>query len=177
MFLFYIKVKIGQSSICFLNTHLESMSSFARTRMDQMIKGFEVMKALAETDVAIFAGDFNITDSEVNKFLVFIIKKIYSCFKTKISTIGGLPQDVVDVWEVTGSRKESEFTWNLQINDNKRFPYDPQPRFRFDRIFVKQPNPVLLDITAFDLIGLERVKPDECFPSDHWGIRCDFKFK
>jgi endonuclease/exonuclease/phosphatase family metal-dependent hydrolase len=68
IFLFYIKVKIGQSSLYFLNTHLESVSSFARTRMDQMIKGFGEMKALSETDVAIFAGDCNIRDSEVNNF-------------------------------------------------------------------------------------------------------------
>ena len=45
-----------------------------------------------------------------------------------------------------------------------------KPRLRFDRVFVRKTSPVRVEIAQFGLIGIERLKPYVCFPSDHWGM-------
>lgn len=97
-----------------------------------------------------------------------------------MSEIGGLPPNVDDVWITTGKRKEVEYTWDMMRNDNLPY-YDPsnkrgfKPRMRFDRVFVRKCSPVKIGIVHFGLIGLERLKPYVCFPSDHWGVISSFQ--
>jgi len=94
----------------------------------------------------------------------------------KVSKIGGLPLSVVDVWRETGSRKEVEYTWDMMRNNNLQFDGSRfKPRCRFDRVYMRESTPAKIDVIHFDLIGLEKLKPHECFPSDHWGILCHFR--
>ena len=66
----------------------------------------------------IFAGDLNIRDRE-------------------LVDIGGLPTNIYDVWEITGSRKECLYTWDTYRNTNLRINSKFKPRFRFDRIYCR----------------------------------------
>lgn len=52
------------------------------------------------------------------------------------------------------------------IGERSRF----KPRMRFDRIYIRHSQPTSLGIIHFGLVGLERLKPYVCFPSDHWGV-------
>lgn len=45
-----------------------------------------------------------------------------------------------------------------------------KPRLRFDRMFVRKTFPVKIELVHFGLIGIERLLPNVCFPSDHWGV-------
>ena len=86
-----------------------------------------------------------------------------------------MPPNVHDAWIATGRRKEVEFTWDTLRNDN--LPYYEagakrqfKPRMRFDRMFVRKTFPTSIEIVHFGLVGIERLKPNVCFPSDHWGV-------
>ena len=81
---------------------------------------------------------------------------------------------MVDAWEATGRRKEVEYTWDMLRNDNLPFQSSGRsqfkPRMRFDRMLIRKTFPVSVEIVHFGLIGLERLRPYVCFPSDHWGV-------
>ncbi|RWS02559.1 tyrosyl-DNA phosphodiesterase 2-like protein [Dinothrombium tinctorium] len=95
----------------------------------------------------------------------------------ELQPIGGLPSGILDVWEATGKRKECQYTWDMMRNDNLDWRGGPKgaPRCRFDRIFFRPSNPIKLTCDYFGLIGIERLKPHVCFPSDHWGLLAHFK--
>ena len=88
----------------------------------------------------------------------------------------GIPKGVYDVWIKTGARKELEYTWDQLRNDNLQSMgrSNFKARLRFDRIFVRPSKPSKIEANHFGLIGLQRLKPHVCFPSDHWGLRVHF---
>ena len=89
--------------------------------------------------------------------------------------VGGLPDNILDLWEVTGKRPEAKFTWDLMRNDNLAWEKKFKPRCRFDRMFLRHPSTgSKLKPVYFELVGLERVKACKRFPSDHWGILAHF---
>ena len=89
--------------------------------------------------------------------------------------MGGLPEGILDLWEVTGKRPEAKFTWDTTRNDNLEFPGKFKPRCRFDRVYMRHASgkPVIKPV-YFELVGLERVASCRRYASDHWGILTHF---
>ena len=150
-------VTINGVTINLLNTHLESTKDYSSIRITQFQECYyEFVKKCSKDEPVIIAGDLNMRDKE-------------------LADAGGLPPDLIDVWVATGSKRECEFTWDMTRNDNLDANFGKyRPRCRFDRILLREP-PFKLIPTHFNLIGIERLKPHVCFPSDHWGILCIFK--
>ena len=95
--------------------------------------------------------------------------------------IGGLPKNVSDMWEATGSRKECQYTWDSSLNNNyyttdlivfNRF----KPKLRLDRLYYRPAKTVdetslTLMPVYFELEGLTRLESCGQFCSDHWAIQ------
>lgn len=139
--------------ICFINTHLESTKDGTNFRIQQLNFLLKHFGKIDPSYTIIAGGDLNLRDKE-------------------LANLGGLPPQVVDAWITTGKRKEVEFTWDMTRNTNLsntnfgKF----KPRMRFDRIFIRKSCPERVGIVHFGLTGIERLKPNVCFPSDHWGV-------
>ena len=90
----------------------------------------------------------------------------------QLSEVGGLPENVLDLWEVTGKRQIAKFTWDLMRNDNLEWDKKFKPRCRFDRLYIRHPvdGDQQLKPVYFELVGIERIPACGRFPSDHWGI-------
>lgn len=145
------RIEIGGVVVNLGNTHLESTSDHAPARLNQMRRVLQYMQQVTSKEPVIIAGDLNTKDKEV-------------------TSLGGLPNGCIDVWEATGKRPECAYTWDLLRNDNKQVNTKFKPRCRFDRIWVRDSKPSHLIPLSFDLIGIQRLKPHICFPSDHWGL-------
>lgn len=91
--------------------------------------------------------------------------------------MGGIPEGISDVWEMTGSRLNCEFTWDLLLNTNKKFDSDHKPRLRFDRIYLRDSDPKSVSPMYFELVGLEKLRVYEVFPSDHFGLLTHFDIR
>ena len=89
---------------------------------------------------------------------------------SQLQAIGGIPSKTCDLWEATGSRQEAKFTWDLTRNDNLEWPHKFRPRCRFDRLFIRDAQPLGLKPVYFELVGLERLEVCRRFCSDHWGL-------
>lgn len=152
----YVKASFRGYPITLMNTHLESTADFSEPRKVQLYKCFrKCLKEPAERTV-IFGGDLNLRDTEVND-------------------MGGLPEGLKDIWESCGQRKEVRYTWDMIRNDNVTWNGRFKPRCRFDRVYMRGAKPATMVPAFFGLVGLERLKPHRCFPSDHWGLLCHFK--
>ena len=89
----------------------------------------------------------------------------------QLAAIGGLPDGILDLWEVTGKRTEARFTWDTGRNDNLEWSHKFKPKCRFDRLYLRHPkDKIVIKPVYFELVGLERLKSCQRFPSDHWGI-------
>lgn len=103
----------------------------------------------------------------------------------KLSAMGGLPKQIYDMWESTGSRKECLYTWDCSRNTNLKMNGKYKPKCRFDRLYYR---PILSKDCArqvvnsskdsftlmpvyFELEGLEKLKSCGRFCSDHWAIQ------
>lgn len=140
-----------------LNTHLESMKQFSKERMEQLRVAFEKIRNSDENSTVIFAGDLNVRDSEVEKV--------------------GIPAGIEDIWVTLGEPKEYQFTWDLTVNTNKKNLDKKKPRFRFDRVYFKTSAQKQIAPKYFRFCGTQKVPDWKCFPSDHFGIICEFKFR
>ena len=96
--------------------------------------------------------------------------KMFSLFMFQLVEGGGLPDNVYDIWELTGKRREAEYTWDTQRNDNLEMPGRFKPRLRFDRLYIRHSLPKKVQPEYFELCGLERLKPSRRFCSDHWAL-------
>ena len=132
------------------NTHLESTKEYSRQRMEQLRQLARLVASLPSTDACLVAGDLNLRDSEA---------------------AAGLPEAWIDAWEATGKRPEARYTWDTLRNDNLASAGRFKPRCRFDRVLLRdsRPHPSFA-FSSFSLIGLQRLRPHRCFPSDHWGL-------
>lgn len=157
-----LKVKLKYANkvdLCVMTTHLESTKEYSGQRIDQLKRGFKEMLDQNEGTLVIYGGDLNLRDSE-------------------LSGIGGLPNNVYDLWESTGSRKECLYTWDCLRNTNVQFPGKFKPRLRFDRIYFRAgKGKETLVPTYFELEGLEKLKNCSRFCSDHWAIQSYFEMK
>ncbi|XP_055891123.1 tyrosyl-DNA phosphodiesterase 2-like isoform X2 [Biomphalaria glabrata] len=147
--------QIKSVPVTLLNSHLESIKQCSGERRNQLSQAFARMRSADKTRVVLFGGDLNLRDSELTDF-------------------SAVPANVVDIWEYTGKKPQTEFTWNLRSNDNRQFDSPIQPQFRFDRIYMRNSDPPLLNPVNFELKGIWRLESCERFPSDHWGILCHF---
>ncbi|MGH0164725.1 UNVERIFIED_CONTAM: hypothetical protein FKN15_076063 [Acipenser sinensis] len=90
-----------------------------------------------------------------------------------VAKIGGLPSNVCDIWEYLGKPEHCRYTWDTKTNHNLQVNYIS--RMRFDRVFFRASKGGGQIIPQnMDLIGLEKLDCGK-FPSDHWGIYCDFR--
>lgn len=151
----YVDASFNGHPLTLMNTHLESTAEFADARKLQLGKCFKTCIKEPEDKTVIFGGDLNLRDSEVED-------------------LGGVPHSMEDMWEACGRRKEATYTWDLTRNDNLIWNGRFKPRCRFDRAYLRRSKPAHFKPAFFGLIGLERLKPHTCFPSDHWGLLCHF---
>ena len=103
------------------------------------------------------------------------------CLNLKLEGIGGLPKNIHDLWQSTGSRKECLYTWDCLRNHNLTWNGKFKPRCRFDRLFYRkcsdEKQELQLIPVYFELEGLEKLKTCSRFCSDHWAIQCYFDLK
>ncbi|GAB6028296.1 hypothetical protein CHUAL_002473 [Chamberlinius hualienensis] len=151
-----VKIKVNNTNMMFINTHLESTKPYEKERVKQLKSVF--MKILAEDadQTVLFAGDLNIRDKELN-------------------SVGGIPAGLEDLWITCGSRPECIYTWDPVRNTNLEMAYPHRARFRFDRVYLRRGNRSSLMPKHFGLIGLEKIRSCGRFPSDHWGVVCIFE--
>lgn len=150
------KVEINGIRMNTINTHLESTKEFRSHRMKQFEECYEYAKKCPLNEPVIIGGDLNMREKELMEG-------------------GGYPREIKDAWIETGKKKECEYTWDMMRNDNLEGSFGKfKPRCRFDRILIRDSEPSSIIPSLFNLIGLERLKPHVCFPSDHWGILCVF---
>ncbi|XP_003748536.1 tyrosyl-DNA phosphodiesterase 2 [Galendromus occidentalis] len=142
------------------NTHLESTRKFSETRREQLQECFRKLNKIPDEYSAVLAGDLNLRDRELDG-------------------IGGIPAGICDVWVHDGARPESEYTWDMVTNDNVQWNSPSKPRCRYDRIYFKESlaQRRALKPVYFSFLGLQRITPPQCFPSDHWGLRAHFKLQ
>ncbi|XP_073487262.1 tyrosyl-DNA phosphodiesterase 2 isoform X2 [Aquarana catesbeiana] len=89
-----------------------------------------------------------------------------------VGKIGGLPSPILDIWEFLGKPEHCRYTWDTKMNNNIKASYTC--RMRFDRILYRSAVDGIQVIPhSLELIGTEKL---DCgrFPSDHWGLLCDF---
>uniref|UniRef100_A0A6I8MXF7 Tyrosyl-DNA phosphodiesterase 2 n=1 Tax=Ornithorhynchus anatinus TaxID=9258 RepID=A0A6I8MXF7_ORNAN len=141
------------NELCLMTSHLESTRESSEERVNQLRTVVKKMQETPEAATVIFGGDTNLRDSEVSK-------------------LGGLPADILDIWEFLGEPESCRYTWDTQANCNLRVRY--KRKLRFDRLFFRaaaQGGRVVP--RSLDLLGTEKL---DCgrFPSDHWGLLCHF---
>ncbi|KAL3891598.1 hypothetical protein ACJMK2_003854 [Sinanodonta woodiana] len=157
--LLHVKCTVKGIKFDILTSHLESMRESSEERKKQLRFAFDHVKLVDIDRTVIFGGDLNLRNYE-------------------LSQIGGLPEDVDDIWEVTGAQPETEFTWDVQHNDNlewSKHSFGNKPRLRFDRIYIRHCKPkATVKPVHFELVGQERMRSCRKFPSDHWGLLSHF---
>ncbi|XP_076083575.1 tyrosyl-DNA phosphodiesterase 2-like [Mytilus galloprovincialis] len=135
-----------------MTSHLESTKDHASERKQQLKIALQHMVSAKSDQTVIFGGDLNLRDKELQE-------------------LKGLPEGVSDMWQVTGSRKEAEFTWDMTRNTNLEWAGKFKPRCRFDRIYTRHCKPKSVIVPKyFELVGLEKIPSCGLFPSDHWGL-------
>ncbi|XP_012596805.1 tyrosyl-DNA phosphodiesterase 2 isoform X2 [Microcebus murinus] len=147
-----VNVSVSGNELCLMTSHLESTRGHAKERMNQLKIVLKKIQEAPESATVIFAGDTNLRDQEVTK-------------------CGGLPNNILDVWEFLGNPKHCQYTWDTQMNSNLGIA--ATCKFRFDRIFFRAAAEEGHIIPrSLDLLGLEKL---DCgrFPSDHWGLLCN----
>uniref|UniRef100_A0A8C0KA79 Tyrosyl-DNA phosphodiesterase 2 n=1 Tax=Canis lupus dingo TaxID=286419 RepID=A0A8C0KA79_CANLU len=147
-----VYASISGNELCLMTSHLESTRGHAKERMNQLKMVLKKMQEAPESATVIFAGDTNLRDHEVTK-------------------CGGLPSNILDVWEFLGKPKHCQYTWDTQMNSN--LGISATCKLRFDRIFFRTAaESGHIVPQSLDLLGLEKL---DCgrFPSDHWGLLCN----
>ncbi|XP_037374832.1 tyrosyl-DNA phosphodiesterase 2 [Talpa occidentalis] len=148
-----VYASVSGNELCLMTSHLESTRGHAKERMNQFKMVLKNIQEAPESATVIFAGDTNLRDQEVTR-------------------CGGLPSNILDVWEFLGKPKHCQYTWDTQMNSNLGIA--AKCKLRFDRIFFRAAAAESGHIIprSLDLLGLEKL---DCgrFPSDHWGLLCN----
>lgn len=170
--LFQLPICFTGVNIQLMTSHLESLKESGSVRKEQLKAAFDVMKEVCtgkEPTNCLFGGDLNLRDPEVRSV--------------------GIPEGAVDMWEACGSPPSEKYTWDVNVNTNKYWPYPQKPRCRFDRLYfmpageneaklVVPPAPSARGSakdSRFLLVGKEQLsKCGGQFPSDHWGMWAEF---
>ncbi|NXU91776.1 TYDP2 phosphodiesterase, partial [Xiphorhynchus elegans] len=151
--LLVVHVSISGNELCLMTSHLESTKNHSEERIKQLQIVLNKMQKESESTTVIFGGDTNLRDKEVAK-------------------LGDLPKNIIDIWEFLDKPQHCRYTWDTQANTNLKAPY--KCKMRFDRVYFR---PTVegghIIPRSMDLIGLEKLDCGK-FPSDHWGILCNF---
>ncbi|XP_060100118.1 tyrosyl-DNA phosphodiesterase 2 [Heteronotia binoei] len=148
-----VHATVSGNEICFMTSHLESTKTHAEERLNQLKLVLKKMSETPASTTVIFGGDTNLRDKEVAK-------------------LGGLPTNILDVWEFLGKPEHCHYTWDTSQNTNLDAPY--KCKLRFDRLLLRAASTGGQIIPqSLDLIGLEKLDCGK-FPSDHWGLFCNF---
>ncbi|XP_052249406.1 tyrosyl-DNA phosphodiesterase 2-like isoform X2 [Dreissena polymorpha] len=150
-----LKCIVKGEKFVMMTSHLESTKEYSKERQEQLKQCFKYIGARDKGYTVIFGGDLNLRDNEID-------------------AIGGLPENIYDIWEITGKRPEAKFTWDLMRNDNLRMPNRFKPRCRFDRLYIRHSEQKEVKAEYFELCGLERLRNVQRFCSDHWGLLAHF---
>lgn len=141
-----------------MTAHLESTAEHAAERQSQLRRALAEMTSAPAAHNVLFGGDLNLRDKDVQ-------------------AVKGLPSGVVDVWADTGSKADTKYTWDMQLNDNLHFD-GFSPRCRFDRFLFRPSTGVggggVAKPILFQTVGRERIPTCRRYPSDHWGILAHF---
>ncbi|NWS70187.1 TYDP2 phosphodiesterase, partial [Crotophaga sulcirostris] len=151
--LLVVHVSISGNELCLMTSHLESTKDSSTERVKQLQIVLNKMQKESESTAVIFGGDTNLRDSEVKK-------------------LGDLPKNISDIWEFLGKPQHCRYTWDTHSNTNLNARY--KCKMRFDRIYFRPAaDGGHIIPRSMDLIGLEKL---DCgrFPSDHWGLLCNF---
>ncbi|XP_040316233.1 tyrosyl-DNA phosphodiesterase 2 isoform X2 [Herpailurus yagouaroundi] len=151
-----VYASVSGNELCLMTSHLESTRGHAKERMNQLKMVLKKMQEVPASATVIFAGDTNLRDHEVSD---------------KVTKCGGLPGNILDVWEFLGKPKHCQYTWDTQMNSN--LGISATCKLRFDRIFFRTAAESGHIVPhSLDLLGLEKL---DCgrFPSDHWGLLCN----
>ena len=150
-------ITFAGAEIILMTSHLESCGPNKGERTKQLKEVLNHMKRQQPNFNVVFGGDTNLRDREV-------------------VSVGGLPSDIQDAYESCGSPLRAEFTWELTENDNIQMPGRNQPRWRYDRIFLRSATgSKTLTASSFNLVGKERLESCGRFASDHWAIWLEMK--
>ncbi|XP_048364317.1 tyrosyl-DNA phosphodiesterase 2 [Sphaerodactylus townsendi] len=148
-----VNATVSGSEVCFMTSHLESTKSHTGERLKQLNLVLKKISEIPASTTVIFGGDTNLRDQEVVK-------------------LGGLPSNILDIWEFLGKPEHCHYTWDTSQNTNLNAPY--KCKLRFDRLLLRAASAGGQIIPqSLDLIGLEKLDCGE-FPSDHWGLLCNF---
>ncbi|XP_054020390.1 tyrosyl-DNA phosphodiesterase 2-like [Dryobates pubescens] len=151
--LLVVHVSVSGIELCLMTSHLESTKPHSKERVKQLQIALKKMQEESESTTVIFGGDTNLRDSEVAR-------------------LGKLPGNIVDIWELLGKPEHCRYTWDTQSNSNLNAAY--KFKMRFDRLFLRPAaEGGCIKPQSMDLVGLEKL---DCgrFPSDHWGLLCNF---
>ncbi|NWH62028.1 TYDP2 phosphodiesterase, partial [Geococcyx californianus] len=151
--LLVVHVSISGNELCLMTSHLESTKNSSTERMKQLQIVLNKIQKESESTTVIFGGDTNLRDNEVKK-------------------LGDLPKNISDIWEFLGKPQHCRYTWDTHSNTNLNAEY--KCKMRFDRIYFRPAaDGGHIIPRSMDLIGLEKL---DCgrFPSDHWGLLCNF---
>ncbi|XP_040823561.1 tyrosyl-DNA phosphodiesterase 2 isoform X1 [Ochotona curzoniae] len=147
-----VQVSLSGNELYLMTSHLESTRGHAVERMNQLKVVLQKIQEAPESATVIFAGDTNLRDQEVTK-------------------CGGLPNNILDVWEFLGKPKHCQYTWDTRVNSNLGIA--APCKLRFDRIFFRAAaDEGHIIPRSLDLLGLEKLDCGK-FPSDHWGLLCN----
>lgn len=150
-----VKCTVKGEKMHLMTSHLESTKDYGTVRKEQLKKCLSYMRKKEPDRTTVFGGDLNLRDNE-------------------LAEIGGLPEGIYDIWEVTGKRPEAKFTWDTQRNDNLEWSNKFKPKCRFDRLYIRHPEKKVMKPEYFELVGIERLKSCQRFCSDHWGLLTHF---
>ncbi|XP_019379307.1 PREDICTED: tyrosyl-DNA phosphodiesterase 2 [Gavialis gangeticus] len=152
--LLVVHATVSGNDLCLMTSHLESTKDHSEERINQLKLVLKMMQEAPESSTVIFGGDTNLRDREVTK-------------------IGGLPNNVLDIWEFLGKPAHCRYTWDSGSNTNLGVSF--KCKLRFDRIFFRAAAAAggQLIPRSLDLLGLEKLDCGK-FPSDHWGLLCNF---
>ncbi|NXD83972.1 TYDP2 phosphodiesterase, partial [Halcyon senegalensis] len=151
--LLVVHVSVSGIELCLMTSHLESTKNHSKERTKQLQIVLNKMQEESESTTVIFGGDTNLRDSEVTK-------------------LGKLPSNITDIWEFLGKPQHCRYTWDTHSNSNLDAEF--KCKMRFDRVFFRPAaDGGHIIPRSMDLIGLEKL---DCgrFPSDHWGLLCNF---
>ncbi|NXX74809.1 TYDP2 phosphodiesterase, partial [Urocolius indicus] len=151
--LLVVHVSISGNELCLMTSHLESTKDHSKERIKQLQEVLSKMQKESESTTVIFGGDTNLRDSEVTK-------------------LGNFPKNIMDIWEFLGKPQHCRYTWDTHSNTNLGAGY--KCKMRFDRVYFRPAaDGGNIIPRSMDLIGLEKL---DCgrFPSDHWGLLCNF---
>ncbi|XP_020637230.3 tyrosyl-DNA phosphodiesterase 2 [Pogona vitticeps] len=148
-----VHATVSGNELCLMTSHLESTKNHGEERLKQLKLVLANMTKVSDSATVIFGGDTNLRDKEVAK-------------------LGGLPSNVMDIWEFLGKPEHCHYTWDTSQNTNLGIQKDC--KLRFDRLFFRAASTGGQIIPqSLDLIGLEKLDCGK-FPSDHWGLLCTF---